>query len=207
MRRLASLLVKLNRKNPLFVVCGGGAPARAYADAVRELGGNEFLADEAAIMATRTNAFLMMTALGEHAYPNVLLDFVGAAEASISGRIPVMGGTIPGFSTDADAALVAEKIGARRLVNLSIVDAIYSADPRKVPGAKKFDRMTHQQLVELASASDQRRAGTTFVFDVVACKILARSKLEAHFVNGRDLAQVASAVEGRKHKGTVVSAL
>jgi len=202
---LSALITKLHPKPKFALLCGGGQPARDYASAVRGFGGNEFVADEAAILMTRANAFLLSAALGEHAYPGVFTDFGDAAAAeSVSDRIVVMGGTIPGFTTDADAALLAEKIGAKKLVNLSNISAIYSSDPKKDPKARKFSSMTHSELVELANKYDQRKAGTNFVFDNIACKIIARSGIETHFVNGRDLKQVAAAITGAPHNGTVV---
>lgn len=204
LKKLVALIMRMRPKFQFAVLCGGGQPARDYANAVRGFGGNEFVADEAAILMTQANAFLVISALGEHAYPCVMANFTDAAEAAAStDKVIVMGGTIPGFTTDADAALLAEKIGAKKLVNLSNIDAIYDRPPKK-PGAKKFASMTHEQLVRLANEYDMRKAGTNFIFDNVACKIVARSKIETHFVNGRDLKQVEAAITGGKHKGTVV---
>lgn len=199
---LAALLKKLSKKHQIAVVCGGGAPAREQASAVRKLGGSEFLADDAAILCTRLNALLLIAALGEDAYPVVAKSFREAA--AVRKGIVLMGGTIPGITTDTDAALLAEFIGARRIVNLSNVDGVYTADPKKDRTAKKLSRMSFSQLVQLASQHDERMAGTRFIFDVIACKLIARSKIETHFVHGKNLSEVERAVEGRSHSGTVV---
>lgn len=202
--KLARLVIRLSRRYQFAIICGGGKPARDFAEAVRKFGGNEFLADEAAILLTRANAFLMVAALGEHAFPTPLYDFTKAAEACAMGKVVVMGGTIPGFTTDADAALLSEKIGARRLVNLSNIDSIYSEDPKINPRAKKYRTLSHRKLVELANKFDLRMAGQNFVFDNIACKIIARSNIETHFVHGWNLRQVEAAIKGKPHKGTVV---
>jgi uridylate kinase len=81
---------------------------------------------------------------------------------------------------------------------------VYDSDPRKNPGAKKFQKMTYEELIALATSSDKRMAGTNFVFDMLACKLIARSKIETHFVSNKDMNQIESAIEGRKHGGTVV---
>jgi len=203
-RELASLLKKLKARYQLAVVCGGGMPAREHAAGIRKLGGGEFLADETAILCTRSNAMLLIAALGEDAYPLVAENFKEAAAAMDSGRILLMGGTIPGITTDTDAALLAELIGAARIVNLSNVDGIYTADPRKDKGAKKFPSMSFSQLIQLASQHDERKAGTRFVFDIIACKLIARSRIETHFVYGKEIHQVQNAIEGKKHAGTIV---
>jgi uridylate kinase len=196
-------------KNSFGILCGGGTLARLYANAARELGAGEYEADSIAIRSTRQNAHLLLTALrgaGVEAHERVIDDFELAKEPARESKAVVMGGTIPGITTDTDSVLLAEAIGAKRLVNISNVDAIYDSDPRKNQNAKKFSKMTYEELIALAASSDKRMAGTNFVFDLLACKLISRSKIETHFVSFKKMDDVESAVEGKKHGGTVVSA-
>jgi uridylate kinase len=201
-KKLAQMFAK--SKHDFAVVVGGGPPARTYANAARELGANEFDADSIAIMSTKQNAKLLLSALGDMAPSDVLHDFEEAREAAKAYKVVVMGGTIPGITTDTDSVLLAEAIGAKRLVNVSNVTGIYESDPRKSKRAKKFDRMNYDQLVDLAIESDKRKAGTNFVFDLLACKLIQRSGIEAHFVAWENTKEISSAIEGKKHSGTVV---
>jgi uridylate kinase len=187
------------------VVTGGGKKARDYAEEVRKKGGSEFDADVAAIRATKENAKELINVLGSLAYEKVADDFNEAREGAKKSKVVVMGGTIPGITTDTDAVLLAEALHAKRLVNISNVDAIYDSDPRKNPMAKRFKRLNYEQLVKLAIESDTRRAGEHFIFDILACKLISRSKIEAHFVSGKRLEDVKAAIEGMPHSGTVVS--
>lgn len=201
-RKLAKVI--LDSPHSFGIVTGGGRVARVYAQAARELGANEFEADEVAVITTRQNAKLMITALGDKCYPKVVDDFDEAAQASYDKKVVIMGGTIPGITTDTDSVLLAEKLHATRLVNISNVDAIYDSNPRTNPNAKKFPKMTHEELAALANVSDTRKAGTNFVFDLLACKLAARSKLELHFVSGKNLDDLKKAIDGKSHNGTVV---
>ncbi|HSB47795.1 MAG TPA: UMP kinase [Candidatus Bilamarchaeum sp.] len=204
--KAVSSLIKRS-KNSFGILCGGGTVARLYANAARELGAGEYEADSIAIRSTKQNAHLLITALkgaGVDVFDRVIDDFEYAKEPARESKAVVMGGTIPGITTDTDSVLLAEAIGAKRLVNVSNVDAIYDSDPRKNPGAKKFGKMGYDELVALASASDKRMAGTNFVFDLLACKLIARSKIETHFVSFRNMGDLEAAVEGKKHGGTVV---
>ena len=201
-KELSSIFEK--SRNDFAVVVGGGPPARLYADAVRSLGAGEFDADQIAIMSTKQNAKLLISALGDMAPSDVIHDFEDAREAAKAYKVVVMGGTIPGITTDTDSVLLAEAIGAKRLVNVSNVSGIYSADPKKDKTAKKFDRMDYDQLVALAINSDKRTAGTNFVFDLLACKLIARSKIETHFVSWENTKEISAAIEGKKHSGTIV---
>ncbi len=202
LNKLAALLQRSRHK--FGIVVGGGSPARQYAEAVRKIGGSEFQADEAAIMSTKQNAKLVISALGSMAYQKVADDFDEAKLASAGNKIVVMGGTIPEITTDTDSVLLAECLGAVRVVNISNVDAVYTEDPRKSTHAKKFAKMTFGQLLDLAEKSDTRKAGTHFIFDLFACKLIARSEMETHFVAGKNMKDVGAAIEGKKHSGTVV---
>ena len=168
-----------------------GWTARQKANAVRTRGGSEFEADEEAIKETWKNAKLLVGALRAEkrkkikVYPKVAKDFTEAGKAAQKYAVVVMGGTIPGITTDTDSVLLAEKLGAKRLVNISNVDAIYDSNPKTNPNAMKFDGMTYDELIALANGSDKRTAGTNFVFDMLACKLAARSKIELFFVGGQ----------------------
>src|SRR5262249_11924237 len=154
-----------------------------------------------AIRSTRQNAHLLITSLkggGVDVCERVIDDFEFAKEPARERKVVVMGGTIPGITTDTDSVLLAEAIGARRLVNVSNVDAIYDSDPRKNAGAKKFTKMGYDDLIRLATESDKRLAGVNFVFDMVACKLIARSKIETHFVSFRKMDDLGNAIEGKK---------
>ena len=187
----------------LGIVCGGGVQARKKVERVRRKTGNEFEADLAGIKITRKNADILRKALGPEAGAKIFQDFKGAIKASKTQKYLVMGGTIPGITTDADSALLAEALGAKKLVNLS-KSAVYDSDPDKNPNAKKFDLMSYDELKALASSSDPRTAGTHFIFDLLACSIIARSKIEAHFVDGRNQNELKAAIFGEKHNGTIV---
>lgn len=200
-RKIAEIIKKSNEQ--IGVVTGGGKIAREYINAVSILGGTPFDGDEIAINETRQNAKLVLLALGKEAYPNVMESF-NEARAAEPYKYVVMGGVIPGITTDTVSVLLAEAIGADRVINISNVDGIYSDDPSKNPNAKKYDEMSHDQLVELAIEQDKRGAGENFVFDVLACKLARRSKIELHFISGKRLEDVENSILRRPHRGTVV---
>ncbi len=199
---LSSILASLNNYS-LALVVGGGETARKYVSLARELGLSVYDQDILGIEATRLNAKLLAGFI-PRAWPNVPRTVDEAGEIVELGYIPVMGGTVPGHTTNTVAALLAEAIGAR-LVNLTNVDGIYDKDPREHPDAKKFDRMSYEQLIKLAAMYDSREARAHFVFDLLASKIVARSGIELHIVDGRDLETVKKAILGEEHNGTVVS--
>jgi uridylate kinase len=199
-------LVRLLRgmKYRFGIVVGGGRLARQWADAVRKKGGSEFEADEVAIKATKKNAQFVIDEIKKDVNAKVCETFEDARRQASKRKFIVMGGTIPGITTDSDAVLLAECLGAKRILNLSNIDGIYSDNPVRNHNAKKFRRMNYAQMIDLAGKNDMRTAGTHFVFDFLACKLIARSKIEAHFVHGKNLLDVRKAIDGKPHGGTVV---
>lgn len=200
---LASRLKKQGAK--LCVVVGGGATAKEYANAMRELTGSEFYADRLGIDASRLNAKLVVATLGDDAFPKVIKDIDDTFHAFRENLVPVGAGLLEGITTDAVSTLLAERLHATHLVNVSNIDAIYDSDPKKNAHAKKLSKMTHGELVALATRDDSRKARTNFVFDVIATKIAARSNITLHFVSGKNLEEVEKAIIGKPHGGTIVS--
>ncbi|VVC04522.1 Uridylate kinase [Candidatus Bilamarchaeum dharawalense] len=204
--RIREIIAK--NENKFGIVVGGGFGARKVAKKMREKGKSEFECDEAAIKITWKNAQVVADVFGDMAYPKAIKDFKKARKEACGEtgkKVVVMGGTIPGVTTDTDSVLLAEALGSTRLINISNTAGIYDSNPKENPNAKKFDRMTYDQLIDLAVKSDRRTAGTNFVFDLLACKLIARSKIETHFVSGKNLEDVEKAVDGKPHSGTVVS--
>jgi uridylate kinase len=54
----------------------------------------------------------------------------------------------PYFSTDTAAALRAMEIKAQVILKATRVDGVYDADPEKVPGAKRFDRISYLDVLQ-----------------------------------------------------------
>jgi uridylate kinase len=65
------------------------------------------------------------------------------------GRVVIMvaGTGNPYFTTDTAAALRAVEIGAEVLLKATKVDGVYDADPMRVPGARRYDRLEYGDLL------------------------------------------------------------
>ena len=89
-KEYAKLLKEQSEEHEIFVVVGGGKPAREYIGVVRDLGAGEAKCDDIGIEVTRVNAKLLLLALGDAAYQRVPHNFQEALEFSASGKIIVM---------------------------------------------------------------------------------------------------------------------
>jgi uridylate kinase len=181
----------------LVVVAGGGANARNYIRALRELGGSESHCDEIGIRVSRLNALLLISALGASAHPLVPEDLNQLLAYFSTGKIVVMGGLQPGHSTNAVAALAAEAIDADLLVNTTDVDGIYTADPRMDPSARRLEEIRAGELLKMVLGGSLW-AGAYELMDPVAVGIIARSNLPALVVNGADPKNLTRALRGER---------
>ncbi len=203
LKEYAAALKNLAQEHQIFVVVGGGKIAREYIEKARALQAGEAFCDLLGIGATKLNAMLLIAALGQATAPEPPETYARALEASAGGRIVVLGGMQPGQTTDAVAALLAEYVHADRLIVATSVDGVYSADPGIDPKAKKFDRMTHRDLVRL-SMETTLSAGSRSPVDPLAAKIIERSSIPAVVVWGGDVKNLKKAAEGG-HSGTEIS--
>lgn len=202
-RELADMLKEVSKEVQIAVVVGGGKMSRYYSETARELGGSVYQLDELGIGITRVNAKLLTVALGDIANNEIPLKAEDCASMSEPGKIVVMGGTEPGHTTDAVAAMIAECLGADRIINASNVDAVYSDDPRMNPDAKRYSTMTIEELK--AVVYDDHDAGKSCVFDPLGVRIALKNRIDLFMVNGRDIPELRNAILGKEIKGTFVN--
>lgn len=201
--KLAGMLKEASETMQIVVVCGGGKIARYYTETCGELGGTTCQCDLLGIGATRLNAQLLATSLGDVSSIDIPMTAEAAAELSAPDNIVVMGGTEPGHTTDAVATMVARELHAKRVVNATSVNAVYSDDPKKVPSAKRFSKLTINELGDLVYK--EHGAGKSSVFDPLGIKIAKEEKIDILIVDGRDLSELRNAILGKKINGTYIN--
>jgi uridylate kinase len=181
----------------LAVVTGGGEAARIYINAARNLGASESFCDQLGILVSRLNAKLILASLNDLAaykIPESLEEFQNLFSL---GKIVVMGGLQPGHSTNAVAALIAELIKADLLINVTDVDGVYTKDPKEDPKAKLLNEVTIKQLQEILSLNEMK-AGKYKLLDLLAIKIIERSKIPIWIINGKNPFNLIKVIKGEK---------
>jgi uridylate kinase len=114
-----------------------------------------------------------------------------------------MGGITPGQTTDAVAACLAEETCASMMINVTAIDGIYSADPKKDPAAIKYNTLKPQALIDLI-AKEKLSAGSNVVIDLIAAKIIERSGIPLVVIDGRDPSLICRMLLDGEFEGTIV---
>lgn len=111
------------------------------------------------------------------------------------GRVVIFGcGTgNPFFSTDTAAALRAAEIGADVIFKATNVDGVYDSDPKINPQAKKFDKLTHHEVL----------ARELHVMDSTAASLCMDNGIKILVFNLNNPDNIVSAVTGAEI-GTLV---
>jgi len=194
--------VILSLPNERFIViCGGGKICRRYQDAARTTG--EISKDDLdwiGIQATRLNAELVRTCFGDDAHGKVIHDPDEPIDAS--RRIILGAGFEPGSSTDLRAVQLAKRFGATRVINMSNIDYVYSADPKKDPTAKKMETISWPAFRILVG--DQWDPGLNMPFDPIASREAEQLGLEVAII-GNDMSNFERLLKGDVFRGTTIS--
>jgi uridylate kinase len=200
----AAILEYLERKadSRLIIVCGGGAPAREYQRAYRAVvpEAEADVLDWIGIAATRLNAELLKQLFRDFCLEQVITD--PTAVSVFPGRILVAAGWKPGFSTDNDAVLLAERFQADTLLNLSNIVKVYTADPKTDPEAKPLDSVSWEEFQKLVG--DTWTPGINVPFDPVATEKAAQLKLRVIVAGGRNIDNLKKILYDEKFEGTVI---
>ena len=187
------------------IVVGGGNFWRGVKD-----GGDRMVrvrADHMGMLATAINALAVADVLeqkGVEVRVQTAIEMRAMAEPYIrskairhleKGRVVIFGcGTgNPFFSTDTAAVLRAAEIDADVILLAKNIDGVYSADPRKVPDAVKYDSITYSDVL----------AQRLQVMDSTATSLSMDNKIPVLLFALKDPENILRAVMGEKI-GTIV---
>jgi len=186
----------------VVLITGGGAPARVYQQAYRAVVSDPSteLQDWIGIAATRLNAALVKAIFGTLCPDEVVTD--PTAPFSWTGRVLVAAGWKPGFSTDFDAVVLAERFSAGTVVNLSNIAQVYTDDPKKNPHARPLGAVSWPEFQKIVGT--EWNPGLNAPFDPVATKKAAQLGLRVFVASGKDLANLDKILRGQDFFGTVI---
>jgi uridylate kinase len=196
------VLDHLSRGFSFAIVTGGGKTCRRYQAVAKEVmeASKEDL-DWIGINVNCMHAEFLRILFGKEAAPEIVKDFSKAMP--VEYPVILVGAEAPGHSSDYDAVEIARLTGARRIVNLSNIDYVYTADPRKDASAQKIEKIDWAAFRALIPA--EWDPGLSSPFDPVAAKKAEELGLEVAIINGAKLGEFSNYIEGKPFVGTVIS--
>lgn len=184
-----------------IIITGGGRASRNYTLASKEISNpsNEDL-DWIGIEATRLNAEFVRVGFGDVACPQIIFD--PAVIPETDKPIILGGGWKPGNSSDLAAVVCAETVGAKKIINLSNIDYVYTSDPRYNPDAVKIEKSSWADFRTLLPK--EWDPGLNSPFDPIAAQKAEELSLEVVIMNGKNIENLSRYLNGESFIGTVI---
>lgn len=194
--------LKKDRSRKLILVCGGGSPARVYQQALRDIVDDAPSAEQdwLGIRATHLNAQLVKAMFSDLCTDNIITDPTG--HINFKGQVLVAAGWKPGFSTDNDAVILAERFQGRTIINLSNIAKVYTDDPKTNPEAKPLDSISWEEFKALVGST--WIPGKNTPFDPVASKRAAKLGMQVICSDGRNIENTMAILNKGEFVGTVI---
>ncbi len=187
-----------------IIIAGGGKTARRYQDAagaVSSLSADDL--DWMGIHATRLNGHLLRTIFRDSAHRVMITNPDEIFDIKEEEKVIIAAGYRPGCSTDLRAVQIASNIKAKKVINLSNIDYVYTADPRKNPDAVKIEAITWPEFRTLIPADWD--PGLSSPFDPIAAKAAEAHQIEVAIINGERLEEVEKYLNSGPFVGTLIS--
>lgn len=180
------------KKHQVIVTIGGGKFIRRYLQNVKGQISKEQI-EWIFVDLLKANARLLSYLFGLE--PIFDLDKVNK---NTSG---VISGIMPGRSTDANAAICAEKIGADLFVKLTNVEGIFNKDPKKYKNAKLIKNLSFKDIGKI---KEKKTSPANYgILDPLALSIISRRKIRTVVMNGDNPKNLTQVLQG-KFFGTVI---
>jgi uridylate kinase len=190
----------------IAMVIGGGNIWRGAQGVARGMA--QSTADHIGMIATVMNGLAMQDALerlGVTTRVQTAIEMKAVAEPYIrlrairhmeKGRVVIIAGGTgnPYFTTDTAAALRAVEVNAEIVIKATKVNGVYSADPKKVPDAVRYESLTYAQVL-----SERLQ-----VMDMTAFTLCEENNMPILVVNLWEDDHLRRAVMGDHSVGTII---
>ncbi len=208
LKKFKEIIISEIKKGKQFaIVTGGGYTAREYIQAARKI--TKVTLDDQdwiGIHATRINAHLIKTIFRKYAHSKInknprvkedLNNYFARREG-----IMIAAGWRPGWSSDLVATIIAERLKAKKLINLSNIEYVYNKDPKKFSDAeiiKKIDWKNFRKIV-----GNKWSPGLNAPFDPIASQLAEKNELEVIITNGKNLKNLKNIFSNKNFQGTII---
>jgi len=201
------IIAQIGKGKKFVIVTGGGDIARKYQEAAGKIANlTRDDMDWIGVHSTRLNAHLIKTIFRDYTHPRINKNPRTKEDLMIhfkSGeKIMVAAGWRPGWSTDYVATILAERLGAKKILNLSNIKYVCDKDPRKFKDAKIIKKINWADFRLIVG--DKWDPGLNAPFDPIASKHAQKIGLEVTVAEGQNIKNLGNILNGKDFKGTII---
>ena len=201
------IIEQIGKGKRFIIVTGGGDIARKYqqsAGKITALEDDDM--DWLGIHSTRLNAHLIKTIFRDYAHPRINKNPRTKEDLMVHFEdgegIMVAAGWRPGWSTDYVSTILAERLGAKTVINLSNIKYVCDKDPNKFDDAKEYKNMHWNEFRKIVG--DKWDPGLNMPFDPIASKHAEELGLKVVIAEGRKIDNLRNIFEEKEFEGTII---
>jgi uridylate kinase len=204
----AEIVDQIKKGRRFVFVTGGGHIAREYQQAAEKI--TKLTRDDMdwlGVHSTRLNAHLIKTIFRQYTHPRINKNPRTKEDLRVhfkeNEKIMVAAGWRPGWSTDYVATILAERLGAKKMLNLSNVKYVYDKDPRKFKDAKKIEKINWTDFRKIVG--NKWDPGLSMPFDPIASKHAQEIGLRVIIAEGKNIENLSKILNGKEgFEGTLI---
>lgn len=184
-----------------IIIAGGGKTARRYQEAANEV--TTLTPDDLdwlGIHSTHLNGHLLRTIFRDHAYHIMIKNPDEVLDVPDRYQIIIAAGYRPGCSTDLRAVQIAERVNAKKVINLSNTDYVYTDNPHSNPNALALTDVTWPEFRALLPTDWS--PGLSTPFDPIAAKAAEAAQMDVVHINGLHLEYLRDYLDNKPFTGT-----
>ena len=204
----ATIIKLINNSLRFIIVVGGGNTARLYQqsfcsikEANKEHMPDNTAADRIGIAATQLNAQFIQEIFADYT-EDFIVKNPSVDNIPFNKPLLIASGWKPGFSTDYIAVILAKKYNIHKIINLSNIEKIYTADPKKHTNATALDEISWENLIKMIGT--QWTPGLHVPFDPIAAKLAKTLNLEVICANGKNIRNFYNIIKNTVFIGTKI---
>lgn len=210
MAKLRGILEKRIEKGDKFcLILGGGFTMRKYRDIAKSDGGivkNEdlhWIGTTINVLHAEITRAVFSDIAEER--PFMYEDYYETGPYEMKKSILAGGGGRAGHSGDVDAILMADRVGATRVISFKNIDYLYSEDPNINPNAEIVKEASWDEYIDIIGGKTEHEPGGNYVVDPIASRMAKERGYDFVIVKGDDLENVDNLLNDKEFKGSVIS--
>lgn len=198
------MLQRCYKDTKFVVVCGGGAIARKYIQALAYEHKHERDFAAAGIRSTRMNAMFLMQFFGSEANRTLPLNMHEVKSELQKNKVVFCGALryAKKETSDGTAAKLSSFLKTD-FINMTDVKGLYTDNPKTNKNAKFISDITWKSFSDIANKI-KFKAGQHFVLDQQAAILIKKHKIKTYII-GQDNKNLENLIKGKKFVGTTIT--